>query len=321
MNRTWTLSLVIPLLVAGCLQIPEDGSDPGAAPGATFDDASMTARATDETTTGACPDGDVLGTGGSETFCATRVVTVTGTLAGIPTLDVTLETFNGDVAVRAGEAGRWGFVATLEAAGDSPDAAQRNLDKIELAWSHENGGRHFLDVAAERTTRDDDGRYAARIEVEMPPSQILRLSATTSNGDVDANGVRTEGLALRTSNGRLTADADVTHVDLVTSNGDIDATLAPTGSGRIRLTTSNGEITLAVPEDARRGYEVDGRTSNGEVDIRLKDGDLGDCPRGSEYYTPPCNHRTFRTHGFDGRDVRSSVALVTSNGDIGIGPS
>lgn len=112
-----------------------------------------------------------------------------------------------------------------------------------------------------------------------------------------------------------------TQVDLGTSNGAIEATVEPTSSGRFSLATSNGPVTLRVPEDPSRGYDATGTTSNGEVAIQLRDGQKGDCPQGSQYYTPPCVHRTFRTSGFGGRSIQTLVTLATSNGDVTLAPS
>src|SRR5581483_8108483 len=101
------------------------------------------------------------------------------------------------------------------------------------------------------------------------------------------------GLSAQSTNGAVSINADVTQVSLETTNGQIDATLRPTASGRI-------------------GAE----TTNGLVEIGLKDGDLGPCPQGSQYYTPPCNERTFKTHGFDQRAIQEIVSATGTNGRI-----
>jgi hypothetical protein len=316
MSRPIALGLTLILALAGCLQLPDD-------PDRLADDAReprtggmMSAEETRKDDATLCTGGVELT--GDRRFCATRIVTVEGTLSGFSSLDVALETFNGDVRVSEGPDGRWGFVATLKGRGASAEAATAQVDAIDFTWAHEDATGHFVEVVAEHEGEAHD--LEAEILLTMPRSLVMSVVAATSNGDVELAGGKTDKLALVTSNGDVLASGSAAQVSLTTSNGKIEADLTPTSDARWALTTSNGDIALAVPEGADYGYKLEGTTSNGEVDYTLRDGEKGPCPQGSEYYTPPCNHRTFETRGFDSRDVRVHATLTTSNGEIGASP-
>lgn len=314
--KVFALVCVLALAFAGCISAPGDpGSEAARAEPRDGGPARMTGAESEERAGGLCGG---LGVFGGEPYCATRVVTVTGSISGLPLLEITLETFNGNVRISPGKEGAWGLVAKIEARGRDAADAEQKLDAVEFSWEHEERGRHFLH--AEASANGGEG-VSASLEVSMPRSLLLEVVARTSNGNVAFDGGRTDGLALATSNGGISVEADATNVDLRTSNGGIDAKLRPTGSGRISASTSNGGIKVALAEDATRGYDLEGTTSNGEVEIDLRDGQKGDCPKGSEYYTPPCTHRTFRTSGFDERAIQSRVTLSTSNGSINAEPA
>lgn len=313
MARIAVIALALAAL-AGCIDPPQDPDGRDAQPVA--GDATMTASETSTEKSELCTEG--LDLGSEDRFCAERVVTVTGRLSGIARLDVGLETFNGAILVEGSNDDAWGLTAILRARGATAEDAMTALDDIGFRWAHEDARGHFVEVVAEHDGSTES--RSASIELSMPRAVVMQLAAATSNGDVTMDGGRADALALTTSNGDIHASGEASQVALTTSNGEIDAALTPLGAGRWSLVTSNGEIALAVPEGPTFGYEMEGTTSNGEVDFSLRDGTKGPCPQGSEYYTPPCNHRTFETSDFARRDVRVSVELVTSNGAINVGP-
>lgn len=319
MSRLPSLGLVALLLTAaGCITLPEDAETIAQRENAAQGNANMTAKESTVEAAGLCDQGLNFGVDNSGRFCATRTITIEGALTGISRLDVSLETFNGDVKIEEGPVGRWGLVASLEARGDSAAEATSRLDDIAWRWAHEAAGAHFLEAVAEPDGKSD--HLEADITLTMPRGLVMTLVAASSNGDVEIASGTTDGLALATSNGDITVQAEVTQVSLTTSNGDVDASLRPLSNGRWVMASSNGDVTLTVPEGAAYGYDIDGSTSNGEVDYTLKDGDKGPCPQGSEYYTPPCNQRTFLTKAFHSRDRQVTAQLSTSNGDVDAGP-
>lgn len=314
--RAILLALVALTVLPGCLTLPAD-SPTRDLPPVEGGSGAMSARESMEETSGLCTD--EVGVGGNGRFCASRTIRVSGTMSGLRALEVNLDSFNGDVAVSDSPEGAWGFVAVLSARADTEAEAKARLETIEFSWAHERAGAHMLEVIARKER--DASNLAADISAELPRSLLLRLAASTTNGDVSAKGIRADGLSLRTTNGDAVADAETAQVELATTNGDVEARLRPIESGRARLATTNGEVRLVVPEGARYGYEFEGSTTNGEVEIGLTDGEKGECPRGSEYYTPPCNRREFTTSGFSSREVRTSVTAASTNGDVTVSPS
>ena len=299
------------MLAAGCIAPPE-GRD-------AFSDrmetgGSMTAKESRDDSVGPCSGVGVLPTAGA--FCAKRVVRVEGQVAGLSRLDVDLQTFNGNVDLAGGRGDAWSLEAVLTARGASEEEARASLERIAFAWSHVEGGRHFLAAVAE-TPSPSSGR-AASLAVTLPRGLVLVAAAATSNGGIHVEDVATDGLSAHTSNGNVEVDASVTQADLRTSNGQVEAALSPTGPGRISAGTSNGAIHLTLPEDARHGYELDAKTSNGRVTINLRDGETKRPP--SNPYYDPQNEASFTTSGYASRAIRSVVHLTTSNGGITVDP-
>lgn len=308
----FALSL-LSLALAGCIDVTGDETDDSGQGPAPATDGTMTATERKEEDVAPCTSGGVG-------FCATRTVIVEGTIGGFSLLEVDLSTFNGHVKVVPSREGEWGFQAKLQGRAATPDQARSARDDIQFTWSHEGAGGHFLHVKADYEGRGDDAGRSAQLDVTLPPGLTLRLVARTVNGPVEVKDLRTDGLSASSVNGGVDVKAHVTQAELSTTNGAVDAELTPTASGRIRASTTNGEISLKVPEDASRGYDVTGATTNGEVDITLRDGTVGPCPQGSQYYTPPCNRRTFTTNSYGSRSIQTSVTASTTNGAVDVAP-
>ncbi len=131
-----------------------------------------------------------------------------------------------------------------------------------------------LDPAALRT-------YGADVTIFTPESVVLNLE--TSNGDVSvgdqeadfyltsSNGdlkiANTKGYArLNTSNGSVTVSKHEGNIQAVTSNGDMNANvIMPKSNGTCSFKTSNGSITLAVPDSV--GASIWLKTSNGKITV------------------------------------------------------
>jgi DUF4097 and DUF4098 domain-containing protein YvlB len=302
--------LLLGVLIAGCI-----APDPPSATthNVTNGGGSMSAKETRSDDATVCTSGNVNVSSPQE-FCATRTITVTGTIAGISEMNVDVSSFNGPVTLRGDTDGQWGFVAKLTATGSTPDEAKANLDNIQFAWSHEQDGSHFLTASAKK---DGNGSgYGASFDVQLPNTITYVVVAGTTNGDVQLQDLKTDGLSLHSTNGKVLATGHVSQVDLRTTNGDVTATLAPWASGRFALQTTNGKIALTVPEDDQHGYDATLQTTNGKADVQMHDGDVGPCPQGSQYYTPPCNHRTFQTNGYAAREIQTSLSLESTNGDV-----
>lgn len=307
--------LATALLAAGCIAPPGEDRQPGER--TVNSGGDMTAAETRAESVDVCKDGVTL-LGGEGQFCAERRVEVEGTISGISRMDVDLRTFNGAVEAFDDQEGHWGLTAVLRARGATADEAKRNLEKIAFSYAHEAAGSHFL--TAEASTKDQRGNgLSASLHVTLPRSIAYVLVASTTNGGVAVKGLRTDGLSAHTTNGVVSVDADVTHVDLVTTNGDIQATLTPTSSGRVSALTTNGDVALTLPEDATRGYDLEARTTNGQVDVRLRDGATTNDQPSNPYYDANKEAR-FRTTDFGARRLQTTVTLVTTNGGVTVDP-
>lgn len=310
-TRLVALALVAAAIAAGCIQ-PSDPAVADSPPPATHNEGGAMS-ATTQTKNETCS-----GNGGAA--CAARRVLVSGSMGEIQKMDLDLRTFNGHLSVKPGAAGSWSMTAVLKAYGSSQEDAQAQLEHVLLHWRHTDGASHFVQAEVRKESNDCCRNAEGSLDVVLPADVTLVVTMSTTNGAVSVKA-RTDGLSVDTVNGQIQVDADVTQVALKSVNGQIQASLRPTASGRISAQTTNGQVALTLPEDARRGYDLDAKTTNGVVNIQLREGDVGPCPTGSQYYTPPCNHRTFKTRDYDGRAIQSQVALEAVNGQLVAKPS
>jgi len=187
---------------------------------------------------------------------------------------VVVESFNGEIEVRAGSEGEVEADWVKRGSGDSQAAAQDDLNNVEVTVTREGDA---VRIIARRTDSRPANNSGASFEVRVPANAVLDLR--TSNGGITVDGITGEVRA-DTSNGKVRVDGATGRVDLSSSNGEIDVTATNaavtvrTSNGAIRFegsladgdhtfSTSNGRIVLTLPSDAR--FRVDARTSNGEV--------------------------------------------------------
>lgn len=344
--RSAALALVAALFASGCIALPEDLDATDASRLRMPQDRSGTMTAADhvEDQTRLCLTGASFTLGTLPVYCATRTTFVEGemTLAGLP-FDIRSDV--GDIQVTTSSAGRWSLLVTVTASDATDDAARARLDETLVSWSIDDGGEPNLRVEAVHRRQDDFQRNAIRIEVALPRDAVYagsvstatgdvavaglafeRLQPSTSTGDVDVSDVRASRLDASSSTGTLSlagifgelhassstgdqhVDAEAEDVELSTSTGSITATLRPNASGRIAASASTGDVHLALPEDARRGYQIEAETSTGEARIDLQDGEGTRSKDGDE--------ASFETHGFSHRAVRTTVSLGASTGDV-----
>lgn len=138
------------------------------------------------------------------------------------------------------------------------------------------------------------------------------LVASGSNGPLQLSSVRAGRVKGTTSNGPLTGDAEAGSAELGTSNGAVDFRYTPTRSGGLSVRGSNGPVRLALPENARTGYDLVATTSNGEVSIALEDGTLTEDERARKHFV---------TNGYDGRGIRVEAVVEGANGPVEIVPA
>ncbi len=285
--------------------------------------------------------GDVTVERQGDRFVARRTDTFTSTVAA-DRATVDLITFNGDVDVRPDGADSH-LQARLFAWGDTEQQARDRLAEMAFEYGADDGSVFDLDV---RLVAPDRSSRGASLALALPAVHLDRLvidssngalsvegfnggdwNLDSSNGGVSVDDASLDTLAIDTSNGHvrvtdatldeLVIDSSNAGVDLEavvddltvdSSNGAIDATLRARGSGHWLLDTSNARIELRVPEDAQRGYDLVGETSNAQVTFDF---------RGTEEVGPQSNTgRHERTRDFDSRTIQTTVVLDSSNASI-----
>lgn len=304
--------LVVATALSGCLA---SSVEPAALPGAQ-QRGDMTAEESEATDEGM--------EGGR--YYAERAVTVQGTMT-LDTLPADLSTVNGNIDVAGKEGEAWSAVFTLRGEGASPEAARENLERITLEWSHTDGSRHFLGAAITMERPEESGpsigplqlpnlvqvgttgSQSGHIAVVLPSGVLASLAARTVNGNLGLAGLRTDVLELETTNGNVDAEAGIASAELAATNGNLGLRLTPWRSGAVGGSTTNGNVALEVPEDARHGYDVEARTTNGRAEVGLRDGQRG----GGE------ERVTFRTDGFESREIQTRIVAESVNGNVAVG--
>jgi len=195
-------------------------------------------------------------------------------------------------------------------------SAKAHLDDIEVHVTKDTTGRVlriFIDIP-DVTVRN----YGCDADIELPES--LYVDLVTSNGKMKAaghqNGLRlvtsngmieiakTAGDAeLETSNGAIAVDRHSGDITGETANGEVTAgVIMPVKDGTCRFISSNGAITVAVPDSVSATIRIE--TSNGDISV---DPDLptqGDYNSDDDIYESKMG------------DESGEIDLETSNGDV-----
>ncbi len=189
----------------------------------------------------------VLGTA-EATATVTRMVAPEGR-----TLEI--DGFAGDVTLAAAEDDVARLTFTKHARGNDKAAAERALRRIHIEESgDETAYRFVLRAEAPRLSRVD-------VTGTVPLGTTLRINLP--NGDVQLAGPDAP-VTVKGENGDVRITGAGAAVEVATRNGSIAvgvARLAP--DAEVRLTTVNGDLTLALPPDA--SARVDARTNAGEI--------------------------------------------------------
>ncbi|MEK9138412.1 MAG: DUF4097 family beta strand repeat-containing protein [Bacteroidota bacterium] len=172
--------------------------------------------------------------------------------------DVTLRTSGGDI-----ELGKVGGEVSVSTSGG--DIRVESVGK-KLKASTSGGNIDVGDVGGEARVSTSGGDIKVR---KVSGSASL----STSGGDIQLESASGEVKA-HTSGGDVRLEDITGSVEAATSGGTVDAELKPTGKGKSRLTSSGGEITLYIPENAKATIEatirIQGRwkSRKGEYKVR-----------------------------------------------------
>lgn len=215
----------------------------------------------EQTTTGPCQTGIMIPP--QETVCAKRTIVIAGTLDGLKDLPVTLQTFAGGVDVQGGPDGEWSLNVVLGARGADETSAINNLDNIEFTWSHVEGSGHHLQAEARKKEPSTNNQESALLQLTIPRSLELFLTAETSSGGVDASDIKVSQGKLVTSSGGIDASKiDAVWLYLATSSGGVDAT--DIVAQELEAKSSSGGVSVSGTID-----HVSAETSSGGVEADL----------------------------------------------------
>jgi DUF4097 and DUF4098 domain-containing protein YvlB len=140
---------------------------------------------------------------------------------------------------------------------------QHDMKNIEIEADHPagfSGGNLWKLIFS-----GNHATFSIDYEILVPLHTSLDLS--TTNGKVEVEKVTGE-MDVRCTNGQLTLSAVVGNIFARTTNGSIRAeVLAFPENGRLELKTTNGKITVDLPEDIHA--DISAQTTNGSIHTDL----------------------------------------------------
>jgi DUF4097 and DUF4098 domain-containing protein YvlB len=154
--------------------------------------------------------------------------------------DVTLKTSGGNI-----ELGNVGGEAYVNTSGGNIEV--KSVGK-SLRANTSGGNIDIGDVGGEAKVSTSGGDIQVR---KVTGSATL----STSGGDIEL-GSASGYVKAHTSGGNLRLENISGSIDASTSGGDVTADLRPSGKGKSKLSSSGGEITLSLPEDAKATIEA-----------------------------------------------------------------
>lgn len=186
-----------------------------------------------------------------------RTETRTWPSAGINQINAV--TVNGEIVVSATTDTLITAIITRACTGSDSVDAEEHIDDIEITESVA-GGELTLEADMPDTSERD---YRADFDFTAPADNYLDI--ITVNGDVSLYDM-TAGATVLITNGGITTENMHGSVEGTIVNGAIHCDMEELGANEaILLATTNGMVTLLLPEDVRA--EFDASTTNGEITI------------------------------------------------------
>ena len=188
-----------------------------------------------------------------------------------------LHNANGNTRVCGEDRSDIALVLTKSARAESEAAAEQLLDEIQIV-DEENGDALELEVEIPRRW---NRRGSASIELRLP--RELQVELTAVNGRIEIEGLRNRVRA-RSSNGSACVADVMGDIEIVTSNakvccsGTCGRLVARSSNGKIEIashrgsvdaSTSNGLIKAALDFVGKQGVQL--ATSNGRITLELPD--------------------------------------------------
>jgi len=187
-----------------------------------------------------------------------------------PGARLTLDNVNGRVTVTAWNQPRVRIHALRRVEGRDAKLVQQTManlvniaadpNGVRIHTNHPQGANGFFAWLAGETVE-------TRVHYEITVPQNMNLDVETVNGTLTANNV-SGALRFATVNGRITIERCAGELDASTTNGGIAAEMLALTPGRpVKLSTTNGRISVAVPRTI--AARVDASTSNGSINSEL----------------------------------------------------
>jgi DUF4097 and DUF4098 domain-containing protein YvlB len=181
--------------------------------------------------------------------------------------EIALSNTNGRVTVTIWDRADVELVAEKRVEARSAERARDAFDEIEIVVHETTDG---LEIETRTPTMMSGfldwltgGARNAAVSYELRVPADARLRLSTVNGNLSTDGAG-GGQWLRSTNGRIDVVGARRDVDAHTVNGSIDVEIAASRAAvDVRLASTNGGITLALPGDLEA--RLDARTVNGSV--------------------------------------------------------
>lgn len=174
--------------------------------------------------------------------------------------ELTIENTNGTIRVRPGSGQGIEIVATRIAKAGSDEAAKKMLAERRIEETVSGGAIKLSNGGM--MSSFGGGQYQVDYEVRAPVAVLLTLRAT--NGTIDVSDW--EGrLEMSATNGKLTGDSLKGEVDARATNGEINLRMAALHDKGLKVETTNGEITVSLPRDAKGRLLA--RVTNGGISV------------------------------------------------------
>ncbi|MFD3536633.1 DUF4097 domain-containing protein [Streptomyces sp. NPDC058664] len=204
------------------------------------------------------------------------------TLSGRIT-SVRLDNGSGGVTVNGVKGGALTLHREVEFRGERPEGATHRIENGVLILGG-CGNRcsvdYTVDVPAGIPVSGEVSSGAIRlaqvgsVDVRTSSGRVEMSGVTgtvrvrTSNGRIHGTGIKGDRIVAETSNGGIDLAPDTpAHVRAETSNGDVTLTV-PRAGYKMTVDSDNGDRSIDVPSDPAGEYELDVRTSNGDITVR-----------------------------------------------------
>lgn len=218
--------------------------------------------------------------------------------------------FNGRIQCVAGDVDEIQVEADLHARGATDEAAQANLDLVEIVTTETDDATELVVVFPAGVSG------GASLTITLPGE--LALDLTTSNGEISADGV-VGGIVAKTSNGAIKIERATGEISATTSNGGIS--VGGRDLQKLQVKTSNGAVGLSgslAPGD----HSV--RTSNGAIAAVMVGGVIdvtattsnGKIINGATKVKSGETFRLGEKTDDEGDAVATKLTLRTSNGSV-----